>query len=102
MVVIATSNGKAARIKSKQRDFVPTIAVTDHPAALRRMSLFWGVTPILSQDIQQPKHLRQLIDLWAQEDSSFRVGDRIVIVVDSDVLGDIHDIVMVVDIGKAT
>ena len=100
MVVIATSNGKAALIKSKQRDFIPTIAVTDQSTALRRMCLFWGVTPVLSHDIQQPNHLRRLINTWAEEDSKFRAGDRVVIVVDSEVLPDILDIVMVVDVGK--
>ncbi len=100
MVVIATSNGKAALIKSKQRDFIPTIAVTDQPSALRRMCLFWGVTPVLSGSIQQPNHLRRLINHWAKEDSKFHAGDRVVIVIDSEILPDILDIVMVVDVEK--
>lgn len=100
MVVIATSNGKAALLKSKQRDFIPTIALTDRTSALRRMCLFWGVTPFLGTDIQQSVYLRGLIRRWALQDKSFHAGDRVVIVIDSEVLPDIHDIVMVVDIDK--
>lgn len=100
MVVIATSNGKAALLKSKQRDFIPTIAVTDQKTALRQMCLFWGVTPVLSTNIQNAQQLRNLISGWAAQDSSFHHGDRIVIVIDSEVLPDIHDIVMVVDVEK--
>ena len=46
LVVVATRGGGTCRLRSKQRDFVPTIGVSDSAAVLRRLSLFWGVTPL--------------------------------------------------------
>ena len=46
LVVVATRGGGTCRLRSKQRDFVPTIGVSDSPIVLRKLSLFWGVTPL--------------------------------------------------------
>jgi pyruvate kinase len=100
LVVISTSNGRAAAIKSQQRDFIPTVAVTEQAEVLRQMCLFWGIAPAWGRDIQRPESLRRLIDSWAAYDPEIRAGDRVVIVVDSEVLAEHHDIVMVIDVKK--
>ena len=46
LVVIATRGGGTCRLRSKQRDFVPTIGLSDSASVLRRLTLFWGVTPL--------------------------------------------------------
>lgn len=100
LVVIATSNGQSALDKSRQRDFIPTIAVTDRPEWLGKMSLFWGIIPMLGHSIQEPNQLRTLIHQWAHQDPRLRQGDRVVLVIDTETLPGIHDLVMVIEIEK--
>ncbi|MDB4533450.1 pyruvate kinase [Vicingaceae bacterium] len=105
MVVIATVTGESALVKSKQRDFVPTIAVTDSPETLRRMCLYWGITPVLTERLSHQENLFELVNSWSLEDYSILEGDRIICVVDSEMMPGIHDTVVVTEIGlnhKAT
>lgn len=98
LVVIATANGQAARIKSAQRDFIPTVAVTDDHALLGRLALYWGITPFLSENIQDPAQLRKLVEQWRTNDQDLAPNDCVVFVVDTQMMGGIHDLVMVVTI----
>ena len=41
LVVIATRTGNTARIKAKQRDYIPTVGVSRNLSTLRQMCLFW-------------------------------------------------------------
>jgi pyruvate kinase len=100
MVVIATSDGQAALLKSKQRDFVPTVAVTDRADIVGKMCLFWGVVPMFCADIGNEKSLRALVRQWAVADPAFRAGDRVVLVIDTEVLAGVHDLVMVLEIER--
>lgn len=43
-----TSSGKTALLVSKQRPPMPIIGVTDREEAMRKMSLYWGVIPLLA------------------------------------------------------
>ncbi|MBW8885587.1 MAG: pyruvate kinase, partial [Planctomycetia bacterium] len=58
LVVIATRGGGTCRLRSKQRDFIPTIGLSDSPSVLRRLSLFWGVTPIADAPVHDGPALR--------------------------------------------
>ncbi len=84
MVVIATTDGEAALIKSKQRDFVPTVALTDQPSLLHQMCLYWGVIPVLNHSFRDPEELQALVQRWAEEDATIQVGDKVVYVIDTD------------------
>jgi pyruvate kinase len=101
MVVIATSDGEAALVKSRQRDFVPTVAVTDRTDVLGKMCLYWGIVPMLAHDIQRQDSLRSLIQQWALDDPGLVSGDRVVLVVDTEVLAGIHDLVVVIEIDRS-
>ena len=46
LVVVASKSGVTAIARSKRRGAVPTVGVSDDPATLRQMSLYWGVTPL--------------------------------------------------------
>lgn len=80
LVVIATRGGGTCRFRSKQRDFIPTIGVSDSTAVLRRLSLFWGVTPLAGAPVHDGPQLRAHIDQWGLERHIIAPGDRIIFV----------------------
>ncbi|MEJ2722749.1 MAG: pyruvate kinase [bacterium] len=46
MIIVASRSGATARAISNNRNFVPTVGVSNSEATLRRMCLYWGVTPL--------------------------------------------------------
>jgi pyruvate kinase len=78
LVVVATRGGGTCRLRSKQRDFVPTIGVSDSPQVLRRLSLLWGVTPLAGAPVHDGPQLRAFIDRWGREQGLLQNRDRIV------------------------
>lgn len=95
MVVIASGSSSTALMKSKQRDYIPTLCVTDRLDTFRRLSLFWGVTPIMCPTDIEETRLENFINQWARENTDLKVGDPFVIVTDTEVLPGIHDCVLV-------
>jgi pyruvate kinase len=80
LLVIATRGGGTCRLRSKQRDFVPTIGVSDSTNVLRRLALYWGVTPLAGAPVHEGPKLRAFIDQWGREQGLIQVGDRVVFV----------------------
>ncbi|MEX2175107.1 MAG: pyruvate kinase, partial [Pirellulaceae bacterium] len=80
LLVVATRGGGTCRLRSKQRDKVPTIGVSDSLAVLRRLSLYWGVTPLAGAPVHDGPELRAFIDRWGREQGLLQVGDRVVFV----------------------
>lgn len=80
LVVVATRGGGTCRLRSKQRDFIPTLGLSDSPAVLRRLTLFWGVTPIANAPVHEGAALRAFIDQWGREKGLLAKGDCIVFV----------------------
>ncbi len=94
MVIIATEDGRAAIVKSKQRDFIPTLAVTTNPKVVNRMCLLWGVAPVRLQSLKMDS-LREWVNDWIADSVEFESGDRIVLVADTELWNGVHDTVMV-------
>jgi pyruvate kinase len=80
LVVVATRGGGTCRMRSKQRDFIPTIGLSDSLAVLRRLTLYWGVTPIANAPVHDGPALRAFIDQWGREREILAKGDRVVFV----------------------
>ncbi|MBW3596274.1 MAG: pyruvate kinase [Planctomycetes bacterium] len=95
LVVVVTRSGATARVKAKQRDFIPTLAISDSPATLRRMCLFWGITPLPDAPAHDPPELRRFIDQWGIRDGCLRAGDRVVFVTGSALVESAHNVVVV-------
>ncbi len=80
MVVVWSQAGGAARYLSKNRLPIPVVALSTDAAAVRRMSLYYGVTPLQAEI---PKHFDDLPamvdDLLCRLDWA-RTGDRVIIV----------------------
>ncbi|MFK7768884.1 MAG: pyruvate kinase [Mariniblastus sp.] len=98
MVVIASRDIRPALLKSKQRDHIPTVCITDHPKTYNQLALFWGVTPILTPDAIEETRMQNFINNWAKEKADLDTGDPVVIVTDTEVLPGVHDSVLVAKI----
>jgi pyruvate kinase len=80
LLVVATRGGGTCRLRSKQRDPIPTIGLSDSPSVLRRLSLFWGVTPLANAPVHDGPELRAFMDQWGRERGVITRGDRIIFV----------------------
>lgn len=80
LVVVVTRGGGTCRMRSKQRDFIPTIGLSDSPFVLRRLALFWGVTPLANAPVHDGPALRAFMEAWGRENGLLVKGDCIVFV----------------------
>ncbi len=80
LVVVASHSGSTALALSQLRNYSPTIGVSASETALRRMCLYWGVTPLRGAPAYSVDELIQFTDLWACRVGLASKGDRIVIV----------------------
>jgi pyruvate kinase len=78
LVVVATRGGGTCRLRSKMRDTVPTIGVSDSLRVLRRLTLYWGVTPLAGAPVNDGPQLRAFIDDWGRQRGLLAKGDRVV------------------------
>jgi pyruvate kinase len=59
---------------------VPTVGVSDSPATLRQMALYWGVTPVAMDGWADAQDLLARITAWGLANGRLRRGDRILLV----------------------
>ncbi|MEM8946077.1 MAG: pyruvate kinase [Planctomycetota bacterium] len=104
LVVVASHSGRTALALSQQRSFVPTIGVSTEERSLRKMCLYWGVTPLRGAPACNADQLIKHTDAWACRNGLATRGDRIVIVGgshlaagpdDVQMASGVHDIVIV-------
>lgn len=95
LVVVATRGGKTALAMSRQRHRVPIVGLSELPETCRRLTLYWGVTPIeISSRDRSPGQLLQFVMQWGQRENILQSGSRIVLVTSSDWSG-AHDVLQV-------
>ena len=95
MVVIASCETDTALLKSKQRDHIPTVCVTDRIENYRRMSLFWGVIPVFCPTPLETTKLHEFIAQWTKQNTKLKSGTPFVMVTDTELLPGIHDSVLI-------
>ena len=78
-IVVFTRSGASARLISKDRPTVPIIAITPDDAVLRRLPLWWGVTPHAADLMESTEELIAWVDSHLQNEGFAQAGDRIVI-----------------------
>ena len=98
MVVLASRGSNSALFKSKQHDFIPTICMTDCSEVYRRMTLFWGVTPVMSRSRIEETKLRTFVDRWIKENTNLQTGDRFIIITDTEVMNGVDECVMISEV----
>jgi pyruvate kinase len=106
LVVVASHSGRTALALSQHRNTVPTIGVSSSRETLRRMCLYWGVTPLEGAPARDIEKLIHHADAWGCRVGNLAPGDRIVIVggshltagpgpADARMTSGVHDIVIV-------
>ncbi|GAB4139899.1 MAG: pyruvate kinase [Planctomycetaceae bacterium] len=96
MIVVATRSGKTAMAVSKQRSPVPVLALTDNPHSARRMTLYWGVTPLETSVVHEsPQRLMEFVVGWGRNNKVLESGNNIVVVASTDWSAEGHDLMMV-------
>lgn len=80
LIVALTQSGGTARLVSKARPRVPILALSPEPETLRRLALFWGVSPLPLDVVTDLEVLARRIRELLVSDGMVVPGDRFVIV----------------------
>jgi pyruvate kinase len=95
LVVVASQTGGTAWVKAKQRNFIPTLGVSDNPATLRRMALFWGIMPHEVDHMDDPHDLIEDVISWGKSQGYLHAGDHVVFVTGTGVIDNAHNFLVV-------
>ena len=98
MVMLVSHSSTTALHKSKQRDYIPTVCVTDSSETYRRMSLFWGVMPVLIETAIEETKLRTFANQWIKSNTKLEPGNSFLIVTDTEVLPGVKMLVMACEV----
>jgi len=98
LMAVTSHSGATVLAVSKQRNFAPTIGVSDSPSALRVMCLYWGVIPMASAPTHDVAELMRHVEQWGSANGTLASGDRIVIVTGSQLTRDGHNLLTVLEI----
>lgn len=95
LVVVVSRTGGTAWVKSKQRNFIPTLGISNNAATLRRMCLFWGIMPHYIENLDSPHELYEDVASWGKSHQAMSAGDHIVFVTGTGIIDDTHNLVVV-------
>ena len=98
LIVIASRSGDTARVQAKFQHPTPVVGVSDSPETLRRMCLFWGITPLAGAEVGDGPRLREFIDDWGRAQGLLATGDRVIYVTGTDVVANAHNMVAVQEV----
>lgn len=79
VIVTPTTSGATARLIASVRPGVPILALSPHPEAVRRMALYWGVTPMLTKAIATADELFDISRKGVVEAGFGKAGDHFII-----------------------
>lgn len=83
LIVVATKTGRSALALAKHRNRTPTIGLSDVPRVVRRLALYWGITPAEFTQPANPIDYLENVAVWAKGQSLVSAGDRMVFLVGS-------------------
>ena len=95
LIVVATRSGATALAVGKQRGFPPVVGVSDSETTLRRLNLYWGVTPLSGAPIEPRAELLRFVDRWGCHDGILAAGDRVVAIVGTGLVDEAHNVIYV-------
>ena len=78
-IITATESGYTARMISKYRPKSPIIAVTPSELVVRRLSLVWGVIPILGEEVNGTDEMFRVAVERSIKAGLIRLGDLVII-----------------------
>ncbi|MCS6978225.1 MAG: pyruvate kinase [Gemmatales bacterium] len=80
LIVAATRSGETALALSRERNRTPILGLSDNPATVRRMALYWGVLPVHLDEPRKEAEYIGKVASWAKNQGLVSPGDRIVFV----------------------
>ena len=95
MLIVASASGRSAKTISSRRLLVPTIGVSDSDVVLRRMCLFWGVTPLSDAPTDDAAKLMDHVVQLGQQEGLLKEGDRIVMIAGTGLKVTRHNLIQV-------
>ena len=98
LLVVGSQSGPTALALAKQRLSVPTIGVSSTAETLRRMCLYWGVSPLPEATDDDSAALMTMIDHWGRRDGYLRPGDRLVYVRGTNDRPPVHNLLVVYEL----
>jgi pyruvate kinase len=78
-IITPTTSGYTARLMSRDRPRSPIVATTSDPAVQRRLTLYWGVMPLLAPRAPNTDDMIDQAVQVAQQRGLVRDGDTVVI-----------------------
>ncbi|HIE39179.1 MAG TPA: pyruvate kinase, partial [Anaerolineae bacterium] len=78
-ILTATMSGTTARMVARHRPAVPVLAVTPNPRTLMRLTMVWGVKPVLVSRFVNTDEMVLLMVQAALQEGFVREGDRVVL-----------------------
>ena len=79
-VVVHTQTGGTALFMSKARPFVPIVAFTPEAGAVRRLSLYWGVSSVHAPGITTRAELHVSASKWLLKNGIAKAGDKMLMI----------------------
>ena len=99
VVIVATGSGATALSMAKNRRFVPTLGVSNSPATLRRMCLYWGVIPLAGAPVDDSAALLRHVTDLGRRANLLSTGDRILLVAGTGLAVTRHNMIVVHELG---
>lgn len=98
LIVITSRSGATARVQAKYRQLTRVVGISNSIETLRRMSLFWGITPLPGAPTEGGPELRAFIETWGKAKGRLATGDRVVYLMGSAVVKSAHNVVVVQEV----
>ena len=95
VVIVATASGATALAMAKHRRPVFTLGVSDSPATLRRMCLYWGVIPLADAPTHDSRALLKHVVALGGAEGLLTSGDRVVLVAGTGLATSAHNMIIV-------
>jgi len=95
VVVIASASGATALSMAKNHHDTPTVGVSDSPATLRRMCLYWGVIPLAGAPTDDSVALVRYITERGRAQKLLHTGDRLILIAGAGMTVSRHNMIVV-------
>jgi pyruvate kinase len=95
LIIVASASGATALSLAKSRFRVPTVGVSNSAATLRRLCLYWGVTPLAGAPLGDSPALARFVTDWGKQNGVLRSGDHIVLITGTGTAVTKHNMVVV-------
>jgi len=100
LIIVASASGATALSLANHRFRVPTVGVSESAATLRRICLYWGITPLPGAPLEDPRALVQFVTAWGKQAGLLQGCDHIVLIAGTGTAMSKHNMIVVHQIEK--